>query len=109
MTPPPPSAIDNTEAVTDTSAVTIPDPLQVPLKINDIHGRRRKAEKAQWGVAAPASSERFKGDTRADKPRAKRWDRESTLPQRLPAHAGDMSLEGQECVANRAPWRSQTA
>ncbi|OCK73349.1 PLP-dependent transferase [Lepidopterella palustris CBS 459.81] len=70
---PPPSAI-NVEAVTDTSGVTLPDPLSAPIKSNEIYGRRRKAEKAQWGVAAPADSASFRHCAHDHKPKAKRWD-----------------------------------
>ncbi|KAF2468105.1 aromatic amino acid aminotransferase 1 [Lindgomyces ingoldianus] len=69
----PHSAMD-TEAVTDTSGVAIPDPLSTPIKSNEIYGRRRKTEKAQWGVAAPADSVNFRHGSQDHKPRAKRWD-----------------------------------
>jgi len=71
----PPAAIVEVEGVTDTAGVTLPDPLSVPIKINEIYGRRRKTEKSQWGVAAPADSAKFKHHPQDHKPRAKRWDR----------------------------------
>ncbi|KAF1992113.1 aromatic amino acid aminotransferase 1 [Aulographum hederae CBS 113979] len=71
----PPSAIDiDVEAVTDTQGITIPDPLQLPLRANEIFGRRKKTEKSQWGVAAPSSSAKFKADVGSGKPMARRWD-----------------------------------
>ncbi|ORY08212.1 pyridoxal phosphate-dependent transferase [Clohesyomyces aquaticus] len=69
----PPGAIE-VEAVTDTSGVTIPDPLSVPFKSNEIYGRRRKTDKSQWGVAAPANSVNFRSQSHDHKPMAKRWD-----------------------------------
>lgn len=69
-----PSAIE-VEAVTDTSGITIPNPLTVPIKSNEIYGRRRKADKSQWGTAAPANSANFRHRSYDDKPKAKRWDR----------------------------------
>ncbi|KAK8233273.1 aromatic amino acid aminotransferase 1 [Phyllosticta capitalensis] len=62
------------EAITDTTGVPLPDPLTAAMPINDIRGRRKKAEKTTWGVAAPASSERFKSYSHTHKPKAKRWD-----------------------------------
>ncbi|KAF2146858.1 uncharacterized protein K452DRAFT_283059 [Aplosporella prunicola CBS 121167] len=44
------------------------------MRINDLHGRRKKTEKSQWGVAAPSTSERFKSYGHAHKPMAKKWD-----------------------------------
>lgn len=62
------------EAVTDTSGVTVPNPFLQPLKVNEIHGRRKRAEKSQWGVAAHASSASFKSISEKGKPKARRWD-----------------------------------
>jgi aromatic amino acid aminotransferase I len=70
----PPSAIE-VEAVTDTSGVTIPNPLMAPIKSNDILGRRTKADKRQWGVAAPSDTSKFRLGNYEGKPKAKRWDR----------------------------------
>ncbi|KAF2001197.1 aromatic amino acid aminotransferase 1 [Amniculicola lignicola CBS 123094] len=69
----PPSAIE-VSAVTDISGVTIPDPLTAPVQSNDVYGRRRKADKSQWGVAAPADSVNFRHKSYEHKPKAKRWD-----------------------------------
>ncbi|KAF2869451.1 pyridoxal phosphate-dependent transferase [Massariosphaeria phaeospora] len=68
-----PSAID-VEAVTDTSGVTLPDPLSAPIKSNDILGRRRKTEKGQWGIAAPSNTVNFRQKSYEHKPKARRWD-----------------------------------
>ena len=70
----PPSAIE-VEAVTDTSGVTIPDPLSAPLKSNEISGRRKKAPKSQWVVAAHADSINFRQRPNDHKPKARNWDR----------------------------------
>ena len=77
MSPPPPAAIE-VEAVTDTTAVTIPDPFTAPLKTNELYGRRRKTEKSQWGVAAPVNTANFQHQKHDLKPMAKRWDRKSS-------------------------------
>ncbi|KAH7124002.1 aromatic amino acid aminotransferase 1 [Dendryphion nanum] len=69
----PPSAIE-VEAVTDTSGVTLPNPLSVPVKTNEILGRRKKTDKSQWGVAAPCASVNFRHRSYDHKPKAKRWD-----------------------------------
>ncbi|KAF2118560.1 pyridoxal phosphate-dependent transferase [Lophiotrema nucula] len=69
----PPGAIE-VEAVTDTTGVTLPDPLAAPIQSNEIYGRRRKHLKNQWGVAAPADSKNFRHKDYDDKPLAKRWD-----------------------------------
>ncbi|KAF2186864.1 PLP-dependent transferase [Zopfia rhizophila CBS 207.26] len=69
----PPSAIA-VEAVTDTSGVTLPDPLSASVKSNEIYGRRRKTDKSQWGVAAPSDSVNFRYHSHDHKPKAKRWD-----------------------------------
>lgn len=72
----PPGAID-VEAVTDTTGVTLPNPLSAPIpKNNEIFGRRRKTDKSQWGVAAPADSASFRQRSYEGFPKAKRWDRE---------------------------------
>jgi aromatic amino acid aminotransferase I len=72
----PPGAIE-VEAVSDTTGVTLPDPLTAPIpKNNDVAGRRRKADKSQWGVAAPANSATFRQRSYEGLPKAKRWDRE---------------------------------
>jgi aromatic amino acid aminotransferase I len=76
----PPSAIE-VEAVTDTSSVIIPNPLSVPIKSNDILGRRKKSDKKQWGTAAPADTSHFRLKNYEGKPKAKRWDR-SYFPSR---------------------------
>ncbi len=69
----PPAAIE-VEAVTDTQAITIPD----PLTLQSVSFRREKAGKLIAGVAAPVDFELYKGHSHAHKPKAKRWDREST-------------------------------
>jgi len=70
----PPSAIE-VEAITDTSAITMPDPLSAPIKSNDILGRRQKSDRRQWGVAAPADTSHFRLKSYEGKPKARRWDR----------------------------------
>lgn len=61
------------EAVTDTSAVTLPD----PLTIDAIQARRTAAGKLVAGTAAVADIELFKGrHEHAHKPPAKSWSRE---------------------------------
>lgn len=72
-----PPAATEVEAVTDTTGVTLPDPLAVGVKSNEINGRRKKTVKSQWGVAAPADSVNFRHGDHGHKPNAKRWDRES--------------------------------
>lgn len=62
------------EAITDTSGVTVTDPLLRPVRVNEVRGRRKRAEKSQWGVAAHASSESFKSIPGKGKPKAHRWD-----------------------------------
>ncbi|KAF2682786.1 PLP-dependent transferase [Lentithecium fluviatile CBS 122367] len=69
----PPSAIE-VEAVTDTSGVTIPDPLSAPIRSNEILGRRKKTDKRQWGVAAPSDTSHFRLKSYEGKPKARRWD-----------------------------------
>ena len=72
----PPSAIE-VEAITDTQGVTVPDPFLIPVKVNEVRGRRKIHAKSQWGVAAHATSDQFKHSSGLkNKPMAKRWDRE---------------------------------
>jgi aromatic amino acid aminotransferase I len=71
----PPAAIE-VQAVTDTQAITIPEPYLLPQKINEAYGRRDNLNKSQWGTAAHASSAQFKSLSACKgKPKAKRWDR----------------------------------
>lgn len=70
----PPSAIE-VQAVTDTTGVTLPNPLTAPPKINDMYGRRKAQLNSQWGVAAASTSESFRLRDHSHKPMAKRWDR----------------------------------
>ena len=75
MAPPPPAAIEEVEALTDTEGTANLDPFLLPLKVNQIDGRRKKYEKSQWGTAASSCSAQFKSSTPfKNKPRAKRWD-----------------------------------
>jgi aromatic amino acid aminotransferase I len=74
----PPSAIE-VEGVTDTQGITLPEPTTLPLRINDVHGRRKTSgdnTKGGWGVAAPCTSAQFKFPGLSTKRRlkAKRWD-----------------------------------
>lgn len=85
------------EAITDTTGVPLPDPLTAAIPINDIRGRRKKAEKTTWGVAAPASSERFKSYSHTHKPKAKRWDRKSVAHQTLRRAAIGDQLNPKHC------------
>jgi hypothetical protein len=55
MSPPAPLDVDLV-GVTDTSAVTIPD----PLTVNGVSGWREKTAKMPTGVAASSSSDMFK-------------------------------------------------
>ena len=68
----PHSAMDvEVTAVTDTSAVIIPD----PLNINGVLKRRTAAGILVAGVAAPVNVESYKGETQhTHKPLSKRWD-----------------------------------
>jgi hypothetical protein len=70
----PPSAIE-VSAETDTTGVTIPNPLTAPITSNDILGRRKKANKSQWGIAAGSNTANFRQKSYENKPKAKRWDR----------------------------------
>lgn len=74
----PPSAIE-VSAVTDTSGITLPDPLAAPFQSNEILGRRKKTSNSQWMVAAPSDTANFRLKSYDSKPLAKRWDRTSTL------------------------------
>ncbi|CAI6280444.1 unnamed protein product [Periconia digitata] len=69
----PPAAIE-VLGDSDTTGITIPDPLAVPIRTNDILGRRRKTESRQWGTAAPCDTASFRLKSYAGKPKAKRWD-----------------------------------
>ncbi|KAJ8106090.1 hypothetical protein OPT61_g9772 [Boeremia exigua] len=68
----PPSAIE-VSAVSDTTGVILPNPLTAPIQSNDIYGRRRKTDRAQWGTAAPANTENFRLRSHDHKPKAKSW------------------------------------
>ena len=70
----PPAAIE-VEAVTDTTGVTLPNPLQAPIQSNDIYGRRRKAAKSQWATAAPSNTKEYRMKNYEGMPKARRWDR----------------------------------
>lgn len=75
----PPGAIDpplEATAITDTTAVVLPDALQAAIKSNEIGKRRRKAREGQWGIAAPADTKDFRFRNYEGKPMARRWDRE---------------------------------
>ncbi|KAF1959218.1 PLP-dependent transferase [Byssothecium circinans] len=69
----PPAAIE-VEAVTDTTAVTLPNPLSAPIHSNEILGRRKKVDKKHWGIAAPSDSKNFRLENYEGKPKAKQWD-----------------------------------
>ena len=66
----PPIAV-SVEADSDTSAVTIPN----PLTLESVAKRRAAQGKLLAGVAATADTAAFKGFAHDHKPRAKRWDR----------------------------------
>jgi aromatic amino acid aminotransferase I len=70
----PPAAIE-VEAITDTAGIAIPDPLSMPIKSNEILGRRKKTNRGQWGTAAPSDTSNFRLKSYEGKPKAKRWDR----------------------------------
>jgi len=70
----PPSAIE-VSAESDTTGITIPNPLIAPITSNDIFGRRKKANKSQWGIAAASDTANFRLKSYEKKPKAKRWDR----------------------------------
>ncbi|KAI9662374.1 MAG: Aromatic/aminoadipate aminotransferase 1 [Bathelium mastoideum] len=65
----PPGAI-SLEAISDTSAVVIPN----PLMLDDVDKRRTTQGKMVAGTAATADTELFKGSGHDHKPRAKRWN-----------------------------------
>jgi aromatic amino acid aminotransferase I len=73
----PPSAIDvDVQAIDDTTAITIPN----PLTLDDVSARREATGKLIAGVAAVANVEQFKGEKHhLHKPKAKRWDRKSPI------------------------------
>ncbi|KAJ5700883.1 Aromatic amino acid aminotransferase [Penicillium malachiteum] len=67
----PPSAMDiEIKAVTDTSAVAVPD----PLTVNGIPAWREKVAKMPTGVAPECSSDMWKSPACYTKPKAKRFD-----------------------------------
>lgn len=67
------------EAVDDTTGVVIPD----LLTVDSVQTLRTKAGKLKAGTAARADVELFKGKGRhTSKPKAKRWDRKSSIPSR---------------------------
>ncbi|KAG9832491.1 aromatic amino acid aminotransferase 1, partial [Aureobasidium melanogenum] len=68
----PPSAIDvDVQAIDDTTAITIPN----PLTLDSVSSRRAATGKLIAGVAAVANVEQFKGEKQhLHKPKAKRWD-----------------------------------
>jgi aromatic amino acid aminotransferase I len=74
----PPSAIE-VSAETDTTGVTIPNPLTAPIGSNEILGRRKKTNKSQWGIAAASDTANFRLKAYDSKPKAKRWDRKHYL------------------------------
>ncbi|KAL1657071.1 Aromatic/aminoadipate aminotransferase 1 [Didymella pomorum] len=69
----PPSAIE-VSAVSDTTGVTLPNPLTAPVQSNDIYGRRKKTDRSQWGTAAPANTANFRLRPHAHKPKAKSFE-----------------------------------
>ena len=77
----PPIALDVTvEGVTDTSGVTIPDPILMNgdsnpvFTIDDVLPHRQKSAKMPAGVAPFGSSDMFKSKACFKKPKSKRWD-----------------------------------
>lgn len=78
----PPSAIE-VSGETDTTGITIPNPLTAPVASNEIHGRRKKTKHSQWGVAAPADTANFRLRSYEGKPKAKRWNRMYTRSQNM--------------------------
>ncbi|KAJ6123173.1 Aromatic amino acid aminotransferase [Penicillium capsulatum] len=70
MSPPAPLDVDMA-AVTDTSAVPIPD----PLTVNGVPAWREKMAQMPTGVAAACSSDMFKSPACYTKPKAKRFER----------------------------------
>ncbi|KAH8732841.1 pyridoxal phosphate-dependent transferase [Phaeosphaeriaceae sp. PMI808] len=69
----PPSAVE-VSAESDTTGFTIPTPLTLPIASNDILGRRKKANKSQWGIAAASDTANFRLKMYDNKPKAKRWN-----------------------------------
>jgi hypothetical protein len=100
----PPSAIE-VEGVRDTEGIPL---IQQPLSINGFTARREKAGRLVAGTAAYTSSDFFKGPTEG-KPKAKRWDRESSMTtatsepktnaRRLPQHRKQIphALQPERC------------
>jgi aromatic amino acid aminotransferase I len=70
----PPSAIE-VLAETDTTGITIPNPLTAPIASNDILGRRKQTNRTQWGIAAASDTANFRLKSYESKRKAKRWDR----------------------------------
>jgi aromatic amino acid aminotransferase I len=77
----PPIALDvAVEGVTDTSGITIPDPMSLKrdihpiFTIDDVLPHRQNSAKMPTGVAPFGSSDMFKSEGCFSKPRAKRWD-----------------------------------
>lgn len=70
----PPSAIE-VSAVSDTTGITLPNPLTASVQSNDVYGRRKKTDSSQWGTAAPANTANFRLRSHAHKPKAKSWER----------------------------------
>jgi aromatic amino acid aminotransferase I len=72
----PPAAIEVTP-VSDTTGVVLPNPLTAPVQSNDVYGRRKKTDRAQWGTAAPANTKNFRLRSHDHKPKSKSWQRMS--------------------------------
>lgn len=77
----PPIALDvEVEGLTDTSGITVPDPMSMKRDIHPIFTidhvlpHREKSAKMPAGVAPFGSSDMFKSKGCFSKPRAKRWD-----------------------------------
>jgi aromatic amino acid aminotransferase I len=77
----PPIALDvAVEGLTDTSGITVPDPMSLKrtihpiFTIDDIPSHRSASAKMPAGVAPFGSSDMFKSKGCFSKPRAKRWD-----------------------------------
>jgi hypothetical protein len=70
----PPAAIEVTP-VSDTTGVILPNPLTAPVQSNDVYGRRKKTDRAQWGTAAPANTKNFRLRSHDHKPKSKSWQR----------------------------------
>lgn len=67
-------------AETDTTGITLPNPLTAQIASNDIFGRRKKASSSQWGTAAASDTANFRIKSYENKPKAKRWDRKCRRP-----------------------------